>query len=75
MDFTVSKLTPEIGAEIRGLDLREPLDDETLAQVRQVWLDHVIVLFPEQEIDDTHRVVSLEQGIGEGDRPCTQPLA
>ena len=48
MDFTVSKLTPEIGAELRGLDLREPLDDESLAQVRQVWLDHVIVLFPEQ---------------------------
>jgi len=64
MDFTVSKLTPEIGAEIRGLDLREPLDDETLAQVRQVWLDHVIVLFPEQEIDDGQQI-EFSRRIGE----------
>jgi len=61
MDFTVTPLTPTIGAEIRGIDLREPLDTETMARVRQVWLEHVIVLFPEQEIDDDHQIAFSRQ--------------
>ena len=61
MDFTVTPLTPTIGAKIRGLDLREPLDAETMARVRQVWLDHVIVLFPEQEIDDDQQIAFSHQ--------------
>ena len=64
MEFTVTPLTPEIGAEIRGLDLRQPLDDETMGGVRQVWLDHVIVLFPEQEIDDDQQI-AFSRRIGE----------
>lgn len=56
MDFTVTPLAPEIGAEIRDLDLRKPLDAETMARLRQVWLDHVIVLFPEQAIDDDQQI-------------------
>jgi len=56
MDFTVTKLTPTIGAEISGLDLRETLDHDTLAKVRKIWLDHVIVLFPKQNIDDEQQI-------------------
>ncbi len=64
MEFTVTPLTPETGAEIRGLDLRDPLDDETMARLRQVWLDHVIVLFPEQEIDDDQQI-AFSRRVGE----------
>ncbi len=63
MDFSVTPLTPTIGAEIRGLDLRRPLDDNIMAQVRQVWLDHVIVLFSEQDIDDAQQI-AFSRGIG-----------
>ena len=36
MEFTVRKLTPKVGAEINGIDLRRPLDPDTVARVRKV---------------------------------------
>ena len=50
----VLPLSDAIGAEIRGIDLREPLNDETARAIEQAWYDHVIVLFRDQDI-------SLEQ--------------
>lgn len=50
----VLPLSDAIGAEIRGVDLREPLNDETARAIEQAWYDHVIVLFRDQDI-------SLEQ--------------
>ena len=35
-------LTEHIGAEIRGLDLRERPDDETVKAIYQAWLDHLV---------------------------------
>jgi len=64
MDFAVRPLAPLIGAEIRGLDLRRPLDAGTMARVRQVWLDHVVVVFPDQPIDDEQQIAFSRQ-IGE----------
>ena len=61
MKFSVQKLTPTIGAEIGGLDLRHPVDLETMAQLRQVWLDHVIVVIPVQDIDDDQQIAFSKQ--------------
>ena len=64
MEFTVRKLTPNVGAEISGLDLRRALDPGTMAEVRRVWLDNVVVVFPEQEIDDDQQIAFSRQ-VGE----------
>jgi alpha-ketoglutarate-dependent taurine dioxygenase len=64
MDFAVRPLAPGIGAEIGGLDLGGPLDDETMARVRRVWLDHVIALFPGQELN-VERQIAFSRRIGE----------
>ena len=56
MEFETRPLTPTIGAEIRGLDLSKPLSDKTVEEVRQVWLSHVIAVFPEQEVDDDQHI-------------------
>jgi alpha-ketoglutarate-dependent taurine dioxygenase len=56
MEFETRPLTPTIGAEIRGLDLSKPLSDETVEEVRQVWLSHVIAVFPEQQVDDDQHI-------------------
>ena len=45
----VTTLTPAVGAEIRGVDLREPLPDETFEEVRSAFLRHQVVFFKEQE--------------------------
>lgn len=64
MEFTARKLTPAIGAEISGLDLRQPLDPDTMAEVRKVWLDNVVVVFPDQPIDDEQQIAFSRQ-VGE----------
>ena len=64
MEFTVRKLTPNVGAEISGLDLRRPLAPDTMAKVRKVWLDNVVVVFPEQALDDDQQIAFSRQ-VGE----------
>jgi len=61
MEFEVRPLTPKIGAEIRGLDLSEPLPDEIMEKVRKVWLDHVVAVFPEQDVDDEQHIEFSKQ--------------
>jgi alpha-ketoglutarate-dependent taurine dioxygenase len=54
VDLDVVPLSGTIGAEIRGLDLRD-LDDATVAAIRRVWLDRKVVFFPGQDLDpDEH---------------------
>lgn len=45
----VTALTPTVGAEIRGLDLRKPLSDEVFEEVRSAFRRHQVVFFKEQE--------------------------
>jgi taurine dioxygenase len=46
----VRPLTPHIGAEIRGLDLSKPLDNESMATVRQLFLDWMVLVFRDQQL-------------------------
>jgi taurine dioxygenase len=41
----VAPLSKHIGAEIRGIDLRVPLDKESMDAIHQAWLDHSVLLF------------------------------
>jgi len=43
-------LSPTIGAEISGVDLREPLDDETFSEVRRAFLDYKVIFFRDQDV-------------------------
>src|SRR4051812_7202345 len=46
----VRPLTPTIGAEVRGVDLSAELDDDTVAALRALWLDRLVLFFPEQQL-------------------------
>ncbi|MBT5048628.1 MAG: TauD/TfdA family dioxygenase [Rhodospirillaceae bacterium] len=48
-------LSDAIGAEIRGLDLREPLSDEDFRSVEQAWFEHLIILFRDQDLSYDHQ--------------------
>lgn len=59
MPMTIS-ITPQdapSGATIHGVDLRAPLDPETIAEIRAAWLEHQVVALPDQplEIEDIER--------------------
>ena len=63
----VVPLSKHIGAQIRGLDLREKPDEETIKAIYQAWLDHIVIIFPEQKLsqEDLIRVTGYfgEQGM------------
>ena len=40
------------GATVTGLDLAGPLDEGTVAEIRAAWLEHHVLAFPRQRLDD-----------------------
>jgi taurine dioxygenase len=62
-ELDVRPLTPAIGAEIHGIDLRDPLDDDTIAMIRAAWLRHLVVFFPDQRLDE-HQQVAFASRFG-----------
>lgn len=48
----VRPVTPVIGAEIHGVDLRHPLDEATLAQIKQAIHHWKVLFFRDQDITD-----------------------
>ena len=67
--FDVVPLTQHIGAEIRGLDLREKPDEETTRAIYQAWLDHLVIVFPGQKLspEDLIRVTGYFGELSEDD--------
>ena len=63
MTIDIRPVTAIIGAEISGVDLREPLADDDVAAIRQAWLDHLVLFFRDQHIDDDqHLAFALRFG-------------
>ncbi|MEQ9123894.1 MAG: TauD/TfdA family dioxygenase, partial [Alphaproteobacteria bacterium] len=54
--FDVRPLAGAIGAEIRGVDFSKSLPDEVMQEVRQAWLDHLVVVFRDQELTPARQV-------------------
>ena len=54
--ITVTPLSPEIGAEVKGLDLSQPIDETTYQQVRDALLKHLILLFRDQDISPEQHI-------------------
>jgi taurine dioxygenase len=46
----VTRLTPHIGAEIGGVDLRDQLDPETIADIRAALNAHKVIFFRDQDL-------------------------
>ena len=46
----VQSVTAGIGAEVKGVDLRDDLEESTVAAIRQALLDHLVLFFRNQEL-------------------------
>ena len=60
----IEPLSPALGAEVRGLDLAQPLDDAQFERVHRAWLDHLVLLFRGQRLDDA-ALVAFTSRFGE----------
>src|SRR5260370_30154326 len=68
--ISISALAGVIGAEIAGVDLGQELEDETIAAIRQAWLDHLVIFFRDQELPPA-RLLALARRFG---RPIEYPF-
>jgi taurine dioxygenase len=55
--ISIKRLTGWIGAEIKGVDLKHPLDDTTFATIHQAFLDHCMLVFRGQFLDPTAQMI------------------
>ena len=54
--ITVKPIGGEIGAEIKGVDLNNALDDQTYQEIKQAWLEHLVLVFRNQDITPDRQV-------------------
>ena len=52
MTMSVEPLSPALGAEIKGVDLRRPLDDATVKAINAAFDQHVVVVFRDQDLSE-----------------------
>src|SRR6266568_2923954 len=57
----VRMLSPALGAEILGVDLRAPLDDDRFGQILAAWHDHLVVLLRDQDLSEADQVRFAER--------------
>jgi alpha-ketoglutarate-dependent taurine dioxygenase len=60
----VQRVSPTIGAEVRGVDLSQSLSDEVIAAIRAAWLEHLVLFFPDQALTPDQQV-AFAQRFGE----------
>jgi taurine dioxygenase len=57
MPLTVTRQAAPCGAVVHGIDLRRPLSGDTVVEIRNAWLQHQVLCFPDQalSLDDLER--------------------
>ena len=58
MPLTIVPQAAPCGATVYGIDLRQPLPPDTVAELRQTWLQHQVLAFPDQDLslEDLERI-------------------
>jgi alpha-ketoglutarate-dependent taurine dioxygenase len=59
--LTVKQLEPTIGAEISGVDLRQPLSIELRDEIKALLLKHRVIFFRDQPIDSEQQLAFARQ--------------
>ncbi len=55
-DFDYEFITPNIGAEVTGLDLTKPFTDEAITKLKQLWLKRKVLVFYDQKLGPVEHV-------------------
>ena len=68
---TVTPTGAALGADIGGVDLRQPLDDAAFAVIERAWMDHLVLRFRGQRLDDD-QLMRFSARFGKLDRAPVQ---
>lgn len=50
-NLTIQRVGHACGARVTGVDLSKTLPAATLEALRKAWLEHLVLVFPEQNLD------------------------
>jgi taurine dioxygenase len=70
--ITVTPLGFALGAEITGIDLRQPLHDLARQEILDAWRRHLVLVFPGQQLDAAQHM-AFSANFGTLDRNDFQP--
>ncbi|MBO6826201.1 MAG: TauD/TfdA family dioxygenase [Sneathiella sp.] len=70
----VTKLNAPCGAEIKGVDFSKPVSKTDLKIIRQAWMDHHVLVFPNQKLENEDLVRFAEYLGPIGDDPFIEPI-
>ena len=48
----IERLTASLGARITGIDLARPIEDAAFQEIHRAWLDHQVLVFPGQTLEE-----------------------
>ena len=68
MSLKVIQFPAPLGAEITGIDLREPLGKEITERIYNAWLDHIVLVFRDQVLSKDEQVAFAGHFGSVGDR-------
>src|SRR3546814_12230439 len=75
MTLTITPSGQACGARVTGVDLTRPLDAATVADIRAAWLDHHVLAFPDQRMNDDD-LERFPAAFGDfGDDPFIKPIS
>ena len=60
LNLQVEKLSPHIGAEVKGIDLNQKQDAATMAELKSLWHEHIVLLFRDQKLDQEAQLRATE---------------
>ncbi len=75
MGITIEPATTSIGADVRGIDLSQPLDDAILGRLKQALLDHLVLFFRDQRQLSVDEHIRFARYFGEIDLPLFRTAA
>ena len=56
MSLEIKPLSPALGAEISGVDLRDELSTATVAAIIDAWHEHLVLLFRNQDLSEDDQI-------------------
>jgi taurine dioxygenase len=68
----VEKIGSALGAEVSGVDLSRPVPRATFAEIRNAWLEHLVIRFRGQTLSDP-QLIEFSRLFGELDPPGPNP--